>query len=148
MEEKKRSSKKRQHTLPVSTYVLKWLRNRHGYSAALEVSSPEAVFAYHSPEAIASHFEPNRPGFAIITVIGYYPNRAKLYNLHLCLERLFNHDMLSYVKAEVARQRPAKTAMERFLASCKITEEDLSIETAYKRWQRQGKAIWPGIKIS
>jgi hypothetical protein len=92
------------------------------------------------------HFAEPRPGYVAINIFGYYPNRRKLYNLHQSLEAWFFNAMLTHVQIAVQLGHPAKTALSAFLARNRISEGELSIHTAYKRWQRLGRAGLPGIK--
>ncbi len=131
--------------MPVEAYIYKWLVNRLGYREHLELTARMPPVK-HRPSAVYEHFKAE--GMKEITVLGYYPNRFKLYSLHQNLVSLFNQDMMAYTQNAVRLGLPAKTSIEDFLRSCKIDEQELAIGTAYKRWQRQGKQEIPGLRIN
>jgi len=43
---------------------------------------------------------------------------------------------------------PALRAIKDFLRMCKISEDELALSTAYKRWQRAGMRNLPGVKFA
>lgn len=137
---------KKSSKLPVNAYVAKWLRNRVGYNHSLELAAPIAPLVRPTPTAVYNHFR--RADLVDIVVIGYYPNKAHLYSLHKALEAQFNCDLLSEMKIGIALNGNAREALASFMRKCKIEEEELSIETAYKRWQRGNKIMLHGIKIN
>ena len=133
--------------LPVSFYVYKWLRYRHGYKKVLEVNQPITITRYSNGDFVERYFnnEAKRP---TILISSYYVEKEKLYIFAQCLESWFNQDMLSYIQLSVRIGIPARTALNHFLKLYRIEEDDLARDTAYKRWQRMGKVGLPGIRVN
>ena len=142
------STKKGFHALPVSAYVKKWLIHKKGYNQYLEVNKYLTTFEEISKANVFCHFE-LKEHLAEITVCMYSPKREKLYYLQHVLEWLFNYELMHYVKAHFHYLKiPARVAMKDYLRKCNITEEELALDTAYKRWQRDTDNKLPGMKCA
>ena len=138
-------NKKRLHVLPVSPYVKKWLIYTKGYKQHLEVNKYLLAFEEISKVNVFCHFE-MKENLEEIMVCMYSPKREKLYYLQTVLEWLFNYELMQYVKAHFNYLKvPARVAMKDFLKKCRITEDELAIDTAYKRWQRDTNNKLPGM---
>lgn len=139
------TDRKYSDTLPVSPYVKKWLIHMKGYKDHLEVNKYLTTFEEISLANVYTHFE-MKEGLVNIEVCMYSPSREKLYYLQSVLEWLFNYELMQYVRAHfLYLKTPARVAMKDFLKKCRISEDELSIGTAYKRWQRDTNNKLPGM---
>jgi len=139
------SNRKRVESLPVSPYIKKWLIHIKGYEEQLEVNKYLTAFEEISKVNVFTHFE-MKPGLPHIQVCMYSPSREKLYYLQHVLEWLFHYELMQYVKAHFHYLKvPARVAVKDFLKKCKISEDELAIGTAYKRWQRNEENRLPGM---
>jgi len=137
--------RKRSDTLPVSPYVKKWLIYMKGYKDHLEVNKYLTAFEEISRANVYTHFE-MKEGLVDIEICMYSPSREKLYYLQSVLEWLFNYELMQYVRVHFYFLKvPARVAMKEFLKKCRISEDELAIGTAYKRWQRDSDNKLPGM---
>ena len=137
--------------LPVEPYIKNWLIYFHGYDHVLELTKFSTVMSPTNKDAVRRHFfERDGDDLVEINVCMYYPNYEKLYYLHNLLKKLFNYELVSYIKmATTILKVDAMSAMKDYLRKCNITEVELKVDTAYKRWQRHDDDdIVPGMKCA
>jgi len=83
------------------------------------------------------YFANPRPGHVKVTLVcGRYAHRWKLYTIARMMEYEFNRKMMLYVEAAVENGMEAAESIRTFMEKYDLSEEDLQLPTAYKRWQR------------
>ena len=68
-----------------------------------------------------------------------YASAGRLYTLAQTIEHTFDQTFLLYVASAVDHGMAAAEAIQKFMDKYDLSEEDLKMETAYKRWQRYQK---------
>jgi|GEM_PF-2518897 len=125
------------YEITVSVPVLKMLKRDYGYRNHLRIDKFCMGKRLGNKNDWDRYFEVPRPGQVKVTVVaGQYVRRWKLYTIARMMEYEFNRKMLIYVEAAVENGMEAAESIRTFMEKYDLSEEDLQLPTAYKRWQR------------
>ncbi len=124
------------YEIPVSRPVLKMLRRDFGYSRHITISRWVFTKAMGNPQEWSRYLQDPKPSMTLITVVCRYASPGRLYTTARLMEYTFQRKMELYIEAAVECGLPAQEAINRFMDKYDLSEDDLSMETAYKRWQR------------
>ena len=138
---------KRTALVPVKPYLYKWLVNRQGYREVMLVNHRFFPYYPHNTYKVYKYFL-NEEGYPTIRISAYYPHKRAVYSFVQFLELWFVEELISYVRFATLFELPALRAIKDFLRMCKISEDELALSTAYKRWQRAGMRNLPGVKFA
>lgn len=124
------------YEIPVSKAAVKMLRRDHGYSRHLNIHRWVFAKAIGDPGMWRRYLNTTGANQVRITLVCRYASEGKLYTCARLMEHEFTTKMMLWVEAYVAAGLPAAEAIRLFFEKYDISEEDLKLETAYKRWQR------------
>lgn len=124
------------YEIPVSRPVLKMLRRDHGYSRHIVID--RWVYAKCPGNSVQwrRYVNTTKPYQIRITVVSRYASPGKLYTVARLMESEFDTKMMTYIQGATEAGMAAAEAIRCFFEKYDISEEDLKLETAYKRWQR------------
>lgn len=124
------------YEIPVTVPVLKMLKRDHGYSKHMRIDQMLLCKVQGNVEVWKKYVDTTLVSQVRITVVCRYASYAKLYTLAKLLENDFKTKMMLYIEAAVESGLDASEAIRCFMEKYDISESDLKMETAYKRWQR------------
>lgn len=124
------------YEIPVSRPVLKMLRRDHGYSRHLNINRWVFAKAVGDPVSWKRYISSTKPNQVRITLVCRYASKGKLYTCARLMEHEFDTKMMIYVQGATEAGMSASEALRTFFEKYDISEEDMKLETAYKRWQR------------
>lgn len=124
------------YEIPVSKYVLKMLKRDHGYSRHLVLDRWVFAKAVGHPSNWQRYLNETKPSQVRITLVSRYASKGKLYTCARLMEFEFDTKMMTYVQGANEAGMPVAEAIRCFFEKYDISEDDLKMETAYKRWQR------------
>ncbi|AWW31853.1 hypothetical protein DN752_17895 [Echinicola strongylocentroti] len=127
------------YDIPVSRSVLKMLRKDYGYRHHMRIDQLLLGRKLGNVRDWDRHLKKKEATHVTITVVCRYAGPRKLYAVSKLLENHFNLKMMLYVEAAVEFGSDAAEAIRSFMEKYDLSEEDLKMETAYKRWQRHQK---------
>jgi len=137
--------KRRTANIPVEPYIYKWLLNYRKFpQPEIWITADFAFDRKVSPKSVENHF--SKKGMNNIKAYMRCPNKFKAYYLYIYINALFDHDIMAFAVANSKLDMAVMPAIEQFLRKCRITEQELKLESAYKRWQRSTTIKLPGIK--
>lgn len=124
------------YEIPVSIPVLKMLRRDYGYSKHMRIDKFSFGKLLGNRRVWESYLSTTRENQVRITLVCPYIRPAKLYTIARMMESEFNRKMMLYVEGAVESGMDAAEAIRTFTEKYDLSEEDLPMPTAYKRWQR------------
>lgn len=127
------------YDIPISKAALKMLKRDFGFKDFFLFHGRHLTPTKTNPEKWRKYLERTEEHQVRITVICRYANRARLYYLAQTIEHTFNETMTLYIATAVDHGMAAAEAIQKFMDKYDLSEEDLKMETVYKRWQRYQK---------
>lgn len=127
------------YDIPISKAALKMLKRDFGFERYLKFGGQHLTFQKNHRSDWKYYLERTEPHQVRITIICRYASPYRLYHIAKMIELTFDQSLLIYVEAAVENQVPAAEAIQRFMDKYDISEEDLQLSSAYKRWQRHVK---------
>jgi hypothetical protein len=124
------------YEIPVSRPVLKMLRRDHGYSRHLVIDRWVFAKAVGHPGMWERYITETKPNQVRITLVSRYASKGKLYTVARLMEFEFDCKMMTYIQGATEAGMPAAEAIRCFFEKYDVSEDDMKLETAYKRWQR------------
>ena len=124
------------YEIPVSRPVLKMLKRDHKYSRHLVIDRWVFAKAIGDVSSWERYLSTTKPNQVRITLVARYASKGKLYTCARLLEFEFDIKMMTYIQGATEAGMAAAEAIRCFLEKYDISEDDLKMETAYKRWQR------------
>lgn len=124
------------YEIPVSRPVLKMLRRDHGYSRHLVIDRWVFAKCQGNIQVWERYISDTKPNQVRITLVSRYCSKGKLYTCARLLEHEFDVKMMTYIQGATEAGMAAAEAIRCFFDKYDISEEDMKLETAYKRWQR------------
>src|SRR5690606_31808717 len=124
------------YEIPVSRPVLKMLRRDYGYSNHMRIDHFCFGRRLGHSGVWESYLNTTRENQVRITLVCRYASKTKLYTIARMMQSEFSRKMLIYVEGAVEGGMEAAEAIRTFMEKYDLSEEDLSMSTAYKRWQR------------
>lgn len=124
------------YEIPVSSCVLKMLKRDYEYSHHMLVKNMVFGKCIGDPTSWRRYLEAPQENQVMITLVSRYLSVGKRYTIARLMEYEFQRKMQLYVEAAVECGMPAQEAINRFMDKYDLSDDDLSMETAYKRWQR------------
>lgn len=124
------------YEIPVSKAVLKMLKRDHAYSRHLTIHRWVFGKCQGDPVMWSRYINETKPNQVRITLVSRYASAGKLYTCARLMEHEFNMKMMLWIEAYVAAGLAAAEGIRLFFEKYDISEEDMKLETAYKRWQR------------
>lgn len=127
------------YEIPVSRAAVKMLKRDFGYRGVMHLHGILMTRAKGDPCKWKPYLERTEEHQMRITIVCRYASAGRLYTLAQTIEHTFEETMILYVAAAVELGMPAAEAIQKFMDKYDLSEEDLKMETAYKRWQRYQK---------
>ncbi len=127
------------YEIPVSKAAVKMLKRDFGYKGVLGLEGILLVKTKSHPSLWRPYIERTDDHQSRITVVCRYASPGRLYTLAHTIEHTFEQTLLLYVAAAVEHGMAAAEAIQKFMDKYDLSEDDLKMETAYKRWQRYQK---------
>jgi len=124
------------YEIPVTRPVLKMLRRDHGYSRHLNINRWVFAKAIGHPSNWERYISTTKNNQVRITLVCRYASIGKLYTCARLMEFEFDIKMMTYIQGATEAGMAAAEAIRCFFEKYDISEEDMKLETAYKRWQR------------
>lgn len=130
-------SKKRVQIL-VKAHIAKFLAPELNVNGEIELAKCISFLKTNNGHSHYSYFE-RKDGKVPLNVLMHRPSVRNMYALVRKWENDFKLRMHIMVEAYRSTGLPCMEAIRLFLAQYNISEEEYSIETAYKSWQRYKK---------
>ena len=127
------------YDLPISRAALKMLKRDFGYQRFLKYDGRHLTISKNPGSQCRDYLNRTEPHQVRITVICRHASPIRLYYIAKTIEHTFDQSLLIYVEAAVENKIPAAEAIQKFMDKYDISEEDLQLSSAYKRWQRHVK---------
>lgn len=133
-------------SIPVKSYVKKFLVKRYGYTHQISKNSFIGLFLLELLQrkveppfreiSKESTYDIHVPEF-YFNEKGYHVDHIKLKFLSICLEKLFFEDFYQDIDKELLKPNPnAMQSIRFFLSVYDITEDELKLASLYKKYQR------------
>lgn len=127
------------YEIPISKAAMKMLKRDFGYKGVFQLEGVHLTKTKNHPSNWRPYLEKTEPHQVRITVVGRYASPGRLYTLAQTIEHTFEQTLLLYVVSGVEQGKAAAEAIQHFMDKYDLSEDDLKMETAYKRWQRYQK---------
>ncbi|MFN3802174.1 hypothetical protein [Belliella pelovolcani] len=127
------------YEIPVSTGVLKMIKRDYGYSKHMRIDRMIIGKAQGDPLDWKKYIENTLESQVRITLVCKYVSEGKLYTIAKLLENEFKTKMLLYLEGAVDNGMDLCEGIRKFMDKYDLTDEDLEMETARKRWYRYKK---------
>ncbi len=127
------------YEIPVSRAAVKMLKRDFGYKGVMPMYGFHLTKSKGDPCKWRPYLDRTEEHQVRITVVCRYASAGRLYTLAQTIEHTFEQTLLLYVAAAVDHGMAAAEAIQKFMDKYDLSEEDLKMETAYKRWQRYQK---------
>jgi hypothetical protein len=124
------------YEIPVSRPALKMLKRDHGYSRHIVIDRWVYAKCQGNIHQWRRYLANTASNQVRITVVSRYASPGKLYTCARLMEFEFDIKMMTYIQGATEAGMAAAEAIRCFFEKYDISEEDMKLETAYKRWQR------------
>ncbi|WP_444671264.1 hypothetical protein [Flavobacterium columnare] len=133
-----------QINIPVKKHIKKYLENKYGTDHKI---SKKTFIGFFLSEMLEKKLEKSNPFPGDVYTVtvpefyfnkkGYTINAGKLRTIGLAFESLFDHDFVHYVDNRLREgETNAYKCVKKFLKLYNIREDELKLESMYRKYQR------------
>lgn len=127
------------YDIPVSKSAIKMLKRDFGFKGFLKLDGLHLATTNTNPAKWRPYLDRTEAHQERITLICRYASPGRLYTIARTIEHTFDTSLILYVESAVENNIPAAEAIQKFMDKYDLSEDDLPLATAYKRWQRYVK---------